>query len=60
MPLNLALNTRPLFPCPLCGSDLTPVVTAHAQVCSYWVNRAGIKRPLTRVASEPSAQAATG
>jgi hypothetical protein len=49
-----------MFPCPLCGSDLTSVVTAHAQVCSYWVNRAGIKRPLTRVASEPSAQAATG
>ena len=22
-----------MFPCPLCGSDLTPVVTAHAQVC---------------------------
>jgi len=22
MPLNLALNTRPLFPCPLCGQGL--------------------------------------
>jgi hypothetical protein len=49
-----------MFPCPLCGSDLTAVVTAHAQVCSYWVNRSGVKRPLSRVgASEPPAQAAT-
>ena len=50
-----------VFPCPLCGSDLTPVVAAHAQVCSYWINRGGVKRPLTRVgASEPPARAATG
>ncbi len=50
-----------VFPCPLCGSDLTAVVTAHAQVCLYWVNRPGVKRPLSRVgASEPPAQAATG
>jgi len=50
-----------MFPCPLCGSDLTPVVAAHAQVCAYWVNRAGARRPLTRVgAGEPPAQAATG
>ena len=49
------------FPCPLCGSDLTPVVTAHVQVCSYWVNRNGIKRPLSPAAArESSAQAATG
>src|SRR3989441_4632289 len=50
-----------VFPCPLCGSDLTPVLTAHAQVCSYLAHRAGIRRPLSRVgATEPSAQAATG
>src|SRR5262252_3564126 len=50
-----------IFPCPLCGTDLTPVVTAHAQVCSYWVNRNGVKRPLTSVAAgESRAQAATG
>ena len=49
------------FPCPLCGSDLSPVVTAHAQVCSYWVNRNGVKRPLTPVAAgESPARAATG
>jgi len=49
------------FPCPLCGSDLTPVVTAHAQVCSYWVNRNGVERPLSSVAAGASpAQAATG
>jgi hypothetical protein len=54
-------STLGVFPCPLCGSDLTPVVAAHAQVCSYWANRGGIKRPLTRVGGgEPSAQAATG
>ena len=47
------------FPCPLCGSDLTPVVTAHAQVCSYWVNRNGVKQPLSSVAAG-EAQAATG
>ncbi|PYO12233.1 MAG: hypothetical protein DMD75_07920 [Candidatus Rokuibacteriota bacterium] len=50
-----------VFPCPLCGSDLTSVVTAHAQVCSYWANRSSVRRPLSRVgATEPSAQAATG
>ena len=50
-----------VFPCPLCGSDLTPVVTAHAEVCSYWVNRGSMKKPLSRVgASEPPAQAARG
>ena len=50
-----------VFPCPLCGSDLTPVVAAHAQVCSYWVNRGSMKKPLSRVgASEPPAQAARG
>ena len=50
-----------VFPCPLCGSDLSDVVTAHAQVCSYWVNRQGVKKPLSRVAAgEPPAQAATG
>jgi len=48
------------FPCPLCGSDLTPVVTAHAQVCSYWVNRNGIKRPLSPVAARESSAQATG
>jgi hypothetical protein len=49
------------FPCPLCGTDLTPVVTAHAQVCSYWVNRGGVPRPPRRLtAAEPPAQAATG
>ena len=46
-----------MFPCPLCGSDLTPVVTAHAEVCPYWVNRGGAKRPLTSVTSEPRAAA---
>ena len=51
-----------VFPCPLCGSDLSQVVSAHAQVCSYWVDRrAAAKRPLTRVGvHEPPAQAATG
>jgi hypothetical protein len=49
-----------LFPCPLCGSDLTAVVTAHAQTCVYWASRvAGAKRPLTRVSVE-EAQTATG
>lgn len=49
------------LPCPLCGSDLTQVITAHAQTCVYWANRVGAKRPLSRVAvSEPPAQAATG
>ena len=49
-----------LFPCPLCGSDLTAVVTAHAQTCVYWAGRvAGAKRPLTRVSVE-EAQAASG
>ena len=24
------------FPCPLCGSDLTQMVVAHAQACRYW------------------------
>ena len=51
-----------VFPCPLCGSDLTLVVVAHAHTCSYWVDRGtATKRPLTRVAvQEPPAQAATG
>src|SRR5438309_5190345 len=50
-----------VFPCPLCGSDLTSVVTAHGPVCSYWVKGSGVRRPLSRVgATEPSAQAATG
>jgi hypothetical protein len=45
----------------LCGSDLTQVITAHAQTCVYWASRVGAKRPLSRVAvSEPRAQAATG
>ena len=57
----IARSTLGVFPCPLCGSDLTPVVAAHAQVCSYWVNRGGPRRSLTRVAAdEPPAQAATG
>jgi hypothetical protein len=48
-----------LFPCPLCGSDLTAVVAAHAQTCVYWASRVtGSKRPATRVpVSEPSAAA---
>jgi hypothetical protein len=60
--LGWILRSEPgMFPCPLCGSDLTPVVAAHAQVCAYWVNRSGVKRPLTRVgAIEPPAKAATG
>jgi hypothetical protein len=50
-----------LLPCPLCGSDLSQVITAHAQTCVYWASRVGAKRPLSRVAvSEPPAQAATG
>jgi hypothetical protein len=51
-----------ILPCPLCGSDLTPVVVAHAHTCVYWVGRgAASKRPLSRVgAPEPPAQAATG
>jgi len=28
-----------VFPCPLCGSDLTQLVAAHAQTCRYWANR---------------------
>jgi hypothetical protein len=48
-----------LFPCPLCGSDLTAVVAAHAQTCVYWASRvAGSRRPATRVpVGEPSAAA---
>ena len=48
-----------LFPCPLCGSDLTAVVAAHAQTCVYWASRVtGSKRPVTRVpVGEPSAAA---
>jgi len=51
-----------VFPCPMCGSDLTQVVVAHTQTCSYWVNRGTEgKKPLTRVgASGTPAQAATG
>ena len=51
-----------VFPCPLCGSDLTQVVVAHAHTCSYWVDHGtATKRPLTRVSvQEPPAQAATG
>jgi len=51
-----------VFPCPLCGSDLTQVVVAHAHTCSYWVDHStATKRPLTRVSvQEPPAQAATG
>ncbi len=37
---------RGLYPCPLCGNDLTPTVVAHAQTCRYWVNRGtGAKEP---------------
>ena len=28
-----------VFPCPLCGNDLTQIVVAHAQTCPYWANR---------------------
>lgn len=51
-----------VFPCPRCSSNLIKVVAAHAQVCTYWVNREATgKRPLSRVlAAEPPAQAATG
>lgn len=28
-----------VFPCPLCGSDLTQIVVAHAHTCRYWANR---------------------
>lgn len=51
-----------VFPCPLCGSDLTPVVVAHAKACAYWTERGTTaKRPLTRVgAQEPPTQTATG
>ncbi|PYM77304.1 MAG: hypothetical protein DME03_05540 [Candidatus Rokuibacteriota bacterium] len=51
-----------LFSCPLCGSDLTAVVAAHAQTCVYWASRvSSAKKPRTRVSvEEPSARAATG
>ncbi len=48
-----------LFPCPLCGSDLTAVIAAHAQTCVYWASRVGgAQRPQSRVpVGEPSAAA---
>jgi hypothetical protein len=48
-----------VFPCPLCGSDLTAVIAAHAQTCVYWASRVGgAKRPQSRVpVGEPSAAA---
>ena len=48
-----------LFPCPLCGSDLTAVVAAHAQTCVYWASRvAGGNRPQSRVPVGESSAAA--
>lgn len=48
-----------VFPCPLCGNDLTPTVVAHAQVCRYWAH-AGTETKATRTADDVSARAATG
>jgi hypothetical protein len=50
-----------VFPCPLCGNDLTPAVAAHAQACRYWAHRGtGAKVPPIMVAAhEASARAAT-
>lgn len=28
-----------VFPCPRCGTDLTPTVIAHAHTCRYWPPR---------------------
>lgn len=45
-----------LFLCPMCGSDLTAVITAHAQTCAYWAGR--VASPQSRVpVGEPSAAA---
>jgi hypothetical protein len=50
-----------LFPCPLCGNDLTPTVTAHVQTCRYWANRGnGEQEPVRRNPTEPGAEAAAG
>ena len=53
---------RGVFPCPLCGNDLTPTVVAHAQTCRYWANRGtGAKKPRTKVGPhDPLARAAAG
>jgi len=31
------------FACPLCGSDLTPTVVAHARACRYWANHSPVE-----------------
>ena len=51
-----------VFPCPLCGNDLTPTVVAHAQVCGYWAHPGTETKgsPIKVGAYETSARAATG
>src|SRR5436853_47446 len=51
-----------VFPCPLCGNDLTPTVVAHAQVCRYWAppGTETTESPITVGAHDTSIRAATG
>lgn len=39
------------FPCPRCGSDLTPVIVAHTDLCRYWAGRRAEVVPRERTAS---------
>ena len=55
--MNDVLGLRALTAADFDVVDLTPVVTAHADVCPYWVNRGGAKRSLTSVTSESRAAA---
>jgi len=41
-----------LFSCPLCGFDITSVVAAHTETCSYWVGRTPSRR-LSAIESPP-------
>ena len=51
-----------VFPCPLCGNDLTPTVVAHAQVCRYWAppGTETTESPITVGAHDTSIRTATG
>jgi len=37
------------YACPLCGSDLTPVVVVHTQTCWYWTTRRAGRKPSARI-----------
>lgn len=40
-----------LFPCPLCGFDITPAVEAHTATCAYWLSRGASRKPSTALES---------